>query len=130
MDAQTTGRHIGSSDKKVTVGFTPPNDWSFTPTEVPLSAPGKIMIERAHGQSWTFVSANVIAGGSDFTVNPPGNSGEHISIDDRHQQLGSYAYTVTVSLGGTPYTSPAVPGIVAYPPPVIVNAESSRRGPA
>ena len=116
-----------NSDKDVTVGFSPPNTWSFSPPSVTMRASGKIKLKRAKDQDWAFVSATVLNGGTQFTAETPGNSGATLDIRDEHTSDGSWGYTVTVSLNGTQYTSPSGPQPTLYPPPVIVNAESASR---
>ena len=96
------------ASQNVDVTFTPPNSWNFTPDPVPMSAAGKVNLhKRPANAPWNFVSATVINGGTQFTVNPPSANGDVLIVDDAHDTLGSWVYTVTVSLNGQQYTSPS-----------------------
>jgi hypothetical protein len=103
-------------DITVTVSFdsnaTP--QFTFTPYTATLNASGRIILNRAAGSSWTFTGATITNGGTQFTPNV-NNGGTNINISDAYTSMGTFCYTVTVSSGGTSYTSPD-PEIVNEPP--------------
>jgi hypothetical protein len=139
----------GSNDKKVTVHFSAPDRWTFVEREIVMRKPGKLFLERAAGESWTFVSARVFDDTDDqFDVEDvkPGR----IKIDNKcskPRQPKRYRYQVVVELDGRQYASsvsarsgdepleptpePGEPGAgrvrepaFADPPPVVQNDPS------
>lgn len=98
-----------SDDNEVVVTFTAPSTWSFDPNPRLMTAAGKIKLTRAKDSTWTFVSAAVNNGGTEFTVDAPGNSGAHVIIHDKGTvKTGTWTYSVTVNSGGSEYTSPTL----------------------
>jgi hypothetical protein len=93
---------------------TPP--WCFSPDPVRLNASGNIVFTQAPGSNWTFVTATVTSGGTQFgTPNPNGN-GSEMTLSDAHSSLGRWCYTVTIHMNGAP-----VGQNVTSPDPEIVN---------
>lgn len=94
-------------NKTVQVSFAPPDGWSFVPHVTPMKRPGKVtLVKEPKDAPWEFVTAAVINGGSHFTVTPDPRA-KRVVIDNHHDVLGTFTYTVTVALDHTPYTSPA-----------------------
>jgi hypothetical protein len=110
-------------DQTVKVTFSPPSSWTFDQNPAHMSAAGKIILHRDPGDAaWTFVSANGLPAG--YTSGLQGN-GSQIAIEDPYGPPYNtpLAYSVTVSLNGTNYTSPpqTATQVAAGPPPIIVN---------
>ena len=108
-------------DQNVTVGFTPPDNssWSFVDMKVVLTSAGKIIFHRdPKSPNWTFVSVNRLP--ADWTGEPQGNGSLYVVNDNLIPRQGSFPYTVTILSNGQDFTSPlqwtALDG-----PPIIMN---------
>lgn len=105
-------------DQTVTVSFDPnaSPQFTFSPNSVTMTAAGKVVLNRAGGQTWTFTSASVCNPPSGQFGTPNVNpAGTNVDISDLCTLKGSWGYKVTVLLNGTSYTSPD-PEIVNDPP--------------
>jgi hypothetical protein len=105
MPDRTSFDKASTPDQTVNVTFTPPESWTFTPDDVKMTAAGKVILLRAGGQPWSWVSATVKddAAGQ---FHPQAPNGAALDIQDEHTENGSWSYTVTVNLGGEQFTSP------------------------
>lgn len=104
------------ADKTVTVTFTPgtPPTWSFDKNSVTMNASGNINFHQASGSSgWEFT--NFAQGNSQFGTPQISNNGKNMVVSNAFTTMGNFCYTVSVSAGGAPYTSPD-PEIVNQPP--------------
>lgn len=95
----------GSNDKDVVVTFTAPDRWSFTPDTVTMDGPGVVHLKRPDGASWQFVRAQIADPHGQFHSALAGG-GAQCNVRDDWKVKGTYKYVVTVSDGGTTYTSP------------------------
>jgi hypothetical protein len=111
------------SDKSVSVHFVPPNDWKFVDDTVEMKAEGKIKLEAEAGSTWTFESAEVKNGGPQFDCKVVSN-GQGLHIHDKHTDLGTWSYRVTVLLDKVRYTSPD-PQIVNSPSGMMDKSRST-----
>lgn len=99
-------------------GVTPPT-WSFSPDPVRLNASGNIVFTQAPNSNWTFVTATVTNGGTQFGTPTVNGNGSQMTLSDAHTSNGQWCYTVTVHANSAPagqnITSPD-PQIINDPP--------------
>jgi hypothetical protein len=95
-----------SNDRTVQVTFTAPDTWSFVPDDVLMRGAGNVILVRgSSGATWTFVGADIDDPHGQFGVSVP-KPGDRCIVRDDWKVKGSFKYVVTVSDGGTEYTSP------------------------
>jgi hypothetical protein len=122
------------SPKPVKVSFTPPDpsSWLFdpNPAKMPKHADSVVLTRDPKDAPWAFVRPNGLPSAYTWTVDKDGG---RMTIEDPGTPPDvSLPYSITVSVGGTVYDSPAT-GVAgapaanasvaaaAGPPPVIVN---------
>lgn len=71
--------------------------WTFDPDSVEMTGTGNITFTRAPGSTWTFTGFSCPDDPSDFSV--VGQPGVAMTVRDAHNNLGSFAYTVSISTG-------------------------------
>jgi hypothetical protein len=121
------------SPKPVKVSFTPPepSSWLFdpNPAKMPKHADSVVLKRDPKDAPWVFIRPNGLPPTYTWTVDKDGG---RMTIEDPGTPPDvSLPYSITVSAGGTEYTSPATVvggggtsggGVAAAgPPPVIVN---------
>jgi uncharacterized protein DUF1888 len=93
--------------------------WTFDPDPVRLNASGTITFTQDQGAAWTFVSASVQNGGTQFGTPNPNQAGNEMTLTDAHTSNGQWCYTVTIhpnaNQAGQNVTSPD-PQIINDPP--------------
>lgn len=95
-----------ANDATVKVSFTAPDTWSFAPDEVLMRGAGNVSLVRdSDGATWTFVGANIDDPHGQFRVTVP-KPGDRCILRDDWKVKGRFKYVVTVTDGGTEYTSP------------------------
>jgi len=105
-------------DQNVDVSYDPNGNpvWTISDPEVEMTEAGKIIFHRKPANAtWTFVRINGIP--SDWSQ---GAQGANYQVDDPHDPLGSWAYTITINYDGTEVTGPELLA-KADPPPIIMN---------
>jgi hypothetical protein len=113
---RTGSRPPNASDKAITVGFTPPDQWSFSAGSVSMLKYGWVLLRRAPGSKWKFAGVEIPGSGVEFRANV---GPERIDIEDKHSREGAFDIIVTVTHNdGETYRNDDD----KVPPPQIINA--------
>jgi hypothetical protein len=104
-------------DVQVTYNPSQTPAWNFNPDPVRLNASGNIVFTQAPGSNWTFVTASVQSGGTQFGTPTVNGNGSQMTLHDAHTSNGHWCYTVTVMpTGATQSVTSPDPEIINDPP--------------